>query len=360
MKKIDMFAHICPQEFIDALTKIGGISYDKISGGANKFAGRVLWDVKNRLEIMDKYDDYVQVLVPVGDVIEPFFNPKDTAYLIQVFNDAIAEIIQKYPTRLVAGVASLPLNNIAASLTEIDRSVKELGLKGINLHTPVYLYEDGRPFEAGLNQETVKPLDSPEFMPIYQKMAEYDLPIWIHPFGLGGVPAYAGEKKGKYWLHHILGWPIESAMVMGRLVCSGVLTKYPNLKFIIHHCGSGIIPPLASRFDDEIDLFTRANALNWEELGIEYPFKTRKPTDYLRKFYADTALNGYTPGLISGYDFFGAEHIIFGTDFPFDMASGDVLIRKTIDSIYRMNIPETHKTLIFEGNAKNILKLNIL
>jgi uncharacterized protein len=360
MKKIDMYAHICPREFIDALTKIGGISYDKISGGANKFAGSILWDVKNRLEIMDKYEDYAQVLVPVGDVIEPFFDPKTTAYLIKVFNDAVADVVQKYPSRLVAGIAALPLNNIDACLTEIDRCIKVLGFRGINLHTPVYSFEAGRPLEAGLNHETVKPLDSPEFLPIYEKMAQYDLPIWIHPFGLGGVPSYAGEKKGKYWLHHILGWPIESAMAMGRLVCSGVLTKYPNLKFIIHHCGSGIIPPLASRFDDEIDLFTRANALNWEELGTEYPFKTEKPTDFLRKFYADTALNGYTPGLMSGYAFFGAEHIVFGTDFPFDMANGDVLIPKTIDSVYQMNIPEIHKEKIFADNAKRILKLNNL
>jgi predicted TIM-barrel fold metal-dependent hydrolase len=343
--KIDAYAHICPRKFIDSFANTKrGLTWDLTCG--TQMGGTALWDVNKRLEIMERYEDYVQVLVPVGEVIEPYFNPQDTAYLTSVFNDAIAEIMQKHPHKFVAGVATLPLNNIDASLNEIDRAINELGFKGINMHTPVYSCESGRSFEAGLNYDTAKPLDSPEFIPIYEKMAKYNLPIWIHPFGHGGVPIYGGEKRGKYWLHHILGWPIESAMAMSRLVCSGILTKYPNLRFIIHHCGSGIIPVLAERIDNEFERFQLSGRLKWGE-HEENPFRNKRPADCFRAFYGDTALYGGVGGLECGHDFFGPEHIVFGTDFPFDMADGDKFIRKTIDSVYRMRIPDIDKALIF-------------
>jgi uncharacterized protein len=356
VKKIDAYAHICPQKFIDSFANTKrGLTWNQTCG--TQIGGTALSDVNKRLEVMERFADYVQVLVPVGEVIEPFFNPQDTAYLCQVFNETIAEITHKYPDKFVAAVATLPMNNIDASLKEIDRCVNDLGFKGINLHTPVYSYEPGRPFEAGFNYETVKPIDSPEFWPIYEKMAQYDLPIWIHPFGHGGVPTYAGEKRGKYWLHHIIGWPIESAMAMCRLVCSGVFLKYPKLKFVIHHCGSGVIPFLADRIDNEFERFELAGRLKWGE--NENPFWNKRPADAFRVFYGDTALYGGVGGLECGHDFFGAEHILFGSDFPFDMADGDKFVRKTIDAVYRMRIPDMDKSLIFEGNAKRILRLKI-
>jgi len=113
--KIDAFAHICPQEFQDAFANTGrGLTWNQTCG--TRMGGTALWDVKKRLEIMERYEDYAQVLVPVGEVIEPFFAPKDTVYLIQTFNDAVAKIIQKHPDKFVAGVASLPLNDVDASL----------------------------------------------------------------------------------------------------------------------------------------------------------------------------------------------------------------------------------------------------
>lgn len=357
MKKIDCFAHICPQQFIDAFAKTErGLRWDKLF--ARDVGGVTLWDVKKRLEVVEKYEDYVQVLVPVAEVIEPFFGPKDTAYLAQSFNDAVAEIIHKYPDKFVAGVATLPLNNIDAALKEIDRAINELGFKGILMHTPIYAYEEGRPLELGFNYETVKPIDSLEFIPIYESMSKYNLPIWIHPYGEGGVPVYSGEKRGKYWLHHILGWPLESAMAMGRLVFSGILAKYPNLRFITHHCGSGIVPVLEGRIIDEIDRFMAAGRMKWEK-EEENPFRNKRPIDYFRMFYGDTALYGGVAGLECGHDFFGAEHIVFGTDFPFDFANGHKFIKKTIDAVYKMRIPDLDKMLIFEGNAKRILRLDI-
>ena len=92
---------------------------------------------------------------------------------------------------------------------------------------------------------------------------------------------------------------------------------------------------------------------------MENPFQTKRPTDYFKMFYADTALNGGASALNCGHDFFGAEHIVFGTDFPFDYANGDKFIKKTTDAVYEMKISDADKKLIFEGNAKRILHLDI-
>lgn len=355
--KIDIYTHICPQKFIDAFDK-QKVSWEKIPGTTRAVGGPALSDVGKRLEVMDRYEDYAQVLVPSGQVLEAFFSPKDSAYLVQVFNDAVAEITQKHPDRFVAAVAALPLNNIDAALKEIDRTIKELGFKGILLHTPIFAYEEGRPIELGYNYNTMKPIDSPEFMPIYESMARHNLPIWIHPVGQGGVPVYSGEKRGKYVLSHVFGWPVESAMAMGRLICSGIMTKYPNLRFIIHHCGSGIVPALAGRIANEFDKFKAIGVLKFDQPGEEDPFKNKNAADYFRMFYADTALYGGTSGLMCGHEFFGAEHIVFGTDFPYDLAGGDKFIKKTVDAIYKMAVSDADKKMIFEDNARRILHLN--
>jgi len=356
--KIDVFAHICPQKFIDTFAK-QAVSWEKVAKTSPILGGPALWDIDIRLRVMDRYEDYVQVLVPTGEVVEPFFSPKDTAYLTKIFNDAAAEIITKYPDKFVGAVAALPMNNVDAALDEIDRAIDELGFKGILLHTPVYMYEEGRPVELDYNYEAMRPLDSPEFAPIYEIMSKYNLPIWIHPVGQGGVPHYSGEKRGKYALHHVFGWPIESAVAMGRLVSSGILSKYPNLRFIIHHCGSGIVPALAGRIEHEFDKFRYAGILKWEQPSEEDPLQTKPVVDYFKMFYADTSLYGDTSGLMCGYDFFGAEHMVFGTDFPYDLASGDKFIKKTIDAIYRMAVSDVDKKRIFEDNAKRILHLDI-
>ena len=356
--KIDVFAHITTPEFIDALNK-KGINWEKMVGTAIPTGGPALWDLKTRLDVMSRHEDYVQVLVPSGEVIEMWMGTKDTPALVKIFNDELAELKNKYPYKFVGAVATIPMNNIDAALNEIDRAINELGFLGILMHTPLFINEEGRALEQGPNYQTMKAIDIPEFMPIYEKMAKLNRPIWIHPVGYGALPVYAGEKRGRYQIAHMIGWPIESAMAMIRLVCSGILMKYPNLKFITHHCGSGIIPMMEGRLDYDYDKYRQSGTLKWDKPGEEDPFKYRRAIDYFRSFYADTALYGGVGALECGHKFFGAEHIVFGTDYPYDSAQGDVFIRKTVDAIQRMNISDGHRELIFEGNAKRILNLDI-
>jgi predicted TIM-barrel fold metal-dependent hydrolase len=352
--KIDAYAHICPKAFIDAFSK-RVVSAGRFTGGDQRSLSPMIWDVNMRLETMDRYEDYAQILIPTGPQVETFCRPEEADYLAKIFNDAMAELVGKYPDKFIAAVAYLPLNDIDATLREIDRTINELGFKGILLHTPILNFKGE--IDQGFDYDHVRPIDIPESMPIYESMSKHKLPIWLHPRGLGAVPVYSGEERGKYMLYHIFGWPMESALAMGRLVYSGTLAKYPSLRFIIHHCGSGIVPILAGRIEWAFDYFRSfSKTLLPGQAPVEDAFAIKRPTDYFRMFYADTALSGYTAGLMCGHDFFGAEHMVFGTDFPYyDPALGSQAIGKTIDSVHRMNISGGDKQKIFEDNIKQIL-----
>jgi aminocarboxymuconate-semialdehyde decarboxylase len=219
-------------------------------------------------------------------------------------------------------------------MKETERAINELGFKGVQVFTTT----------------DNKPLDAPEFMPLYDLMANYDLPVWIHPERDVNFTDYPGETRSRYMIFHIFGWPYETSAAMTRLVFSGVFDKNPNLKFITHHCG-GMVPYFEERI---IGAYDHAEILR----GAKYKENIRKqPIDYFKMFYNDTAIYGHTPGLMCGFAFSGADHIVFGTDFPYDSEMGDRYTRQTIASVERMDITDEEKEMIFEGNARRLLKL---
>ncbi len=354
--KIDVYAHICPRKFIDYFSD-HVVSPEKLKETDWPAGWPMLWDIDKRLAIMDKYEDYAQVLIPTGPAHGVFRSPEEAAELARIFNDGLAELVNKYPEKFVGAVAYLPMNGIDTTLKEIDRAIGELGFRGICMDTPIYQLKKPDGVNYDYDYDTVKPIDSPELMPIYESMSRHKLPIWIHPRGASGVPVYKGEKRGKYGLSHVFGWPIESAMAMGRLVCSGIMAKYPNLRFITHHCGGGIVPALVGRLDNSFDSL-KFGGMKWGQADGEDPFGVKRPVDYFRMFYADTALYGDTAGLMCGHAFFGVDHMLFGTDYPWDIEEGDKYIRLTINAVNRMNIPDADKEKIFEGNARQILRLD--
>ena len=136
---------------------------------------------------------------------------------------------------------------------------------------------------------------------------------------------------------------------MTRLVFSGVLEKYPELKIITHHFG-GMVSYLDKRIDGLYDFHETILGKRFSENV------TKRPIDYYRMFYCDTAY-GSTPGLVCAYSFFGPDHMLFATDMPYDSELGNRKIRTTINSIDQMNIPEVDKNKILGENAKRILHL---
>ncbi|MBI2830406.1 MAG: amidohydrolase [Chloroflexi bacterium] len=333
--KIDIFSHIIPPRYREALFQKADPRFylgkwDQVIKGTP-----ALSDIDARLRLMDKYDGLVHVLTVASPAIEEAAAPETAVYLSKLANDEMAELCAKYPDKFIGAVACLPMNDMGAALKEAERAIKELNFKGVQVFTPV-------------NGE---PLDSPEFMPLYEMMSGYDLPIWIHPARGRNVPDYPRENHSKYYIYQMFGWPYETTTAMVRLVFSGVLDKYPNIKFITHHCGA-MIPYFAERITvgqdyAEVHLKTR-----WKQA------LSKPPIEYFRMFYGDTALNGNSPALMCGYSFFGAEHIVFATDFPYDDEDGDKFTREVIGSVESMDIFQEHKRMIFELNARRLLHLD--
>ena len=330
--KVDIYPHILPTKYKEALYKI--VVSHRLKETIEAIP--TLFDLDLRFRILDKYD-CVQVLTLSAPPVEAVAGPKEAAELSRIANDEVAELVNKYPDRFVAGVASLPMNDMDAALREADRAINDLKFRGIQICSSI----------------NGKPLDSPELFPLYEKMVNYNLPIWIHPARGLKTPDYPGEKESKYQIWSIFGWPYETTVAMTRLIFSGVLEKYPTLKMITHHCGA-MVPYFAQRISCAYDL---------TEKRLKEPVKqglTKVPIEYYRKFYNDTAVSGNRSALMCAYDFFGPEHILFGTDMPFDDELGSRLVRQTIESIEQMDVPNSVKKKIFEDNAREHLRLLVV
>jgi predicted TIM-barrel fold metal-dependent hydrolase len=327
--KIDAYAHIVPPKYREALYKVAPRIHDQ-----QILFSPPLYDLDRRFRIMDKYEPLRQVLTLGRVPVEHVAGPAKAADLAKRANDEMAELIVKYPDRFVAALATLAMNNMKAALKEADRAIRELKFKGVYLHTPV----------------DEKPLDAPEFLPLYEKMAEYDLPIVIHPMRKVDHPDYLTEKLSRYNMFSLFGWPYDTTSAMARLVFSGIMEKYPGLKIVTHHLG-GMVPFYAER----IRQFTQVM-----RIGEEKPFLKKDAIDYFRMFYADTAIYGNPTALKCGHEFFGPDRVLFGIDFPLgDTEHGDRNYRQTINAIEQMDITEEEKKKIYEDNARKLMRLPI-
>jgi aminocarboxymuconate-semialdehyde decarboxylase len=139
---------------------------------------------------------------------------------------------------------------------------------------------------------------------------------------------------------------------MCRLACSGILAKYPNLKFITHHAGA-MIPFLAGRISQINPFFGKEGPIEEGRNNIKEHL-----TGQLQKFYNDTAIYGNTSALMCAQDFFGTDHLLFGSDMPYGPRVGETYLKATLDAIDGMNISEADKGKIYEGNARTLLRLD--
>jgi predicted TIM-barrel fold metal-dependent hydrolase len=231
------------------------------------------------------------------------------------------------------------MNNVPASLDEMDRAIGKLGAKGIQIFTNV----NGRP------------LDEPEFFPIFERMVKkYDLPVWVHPSRTAKFADYPTEQKSKYEIYWLFGWPYETSAFMARMVFSQMFEKLPKLKIITHHLGA-MAPFFVDRIGYGMDQFgSRTTDEDYE--GLLKRMKKR-PLDFFRMFYGDTSVNGSASAIRCGLDFFGVEHVLFGTDCPFDPEGGPLFIRETIKTLDRMALKPGDRRKVYFGNAMSMLRL---
>jgi predicted TIM-barrel fold metal-dependent hydrolase len=327
--KIDVFPHIFPKPVFE---RIGQLKPAFTTGPI--VAGReAIHDLDARFRMMDRYDAYVQVLTLAAPPIEDFAEGQPATDLAALANDSMAELVRKHPDRFLGFAASLSLLDVDAALREVERAVRDLGALGVQIFTNVKGH----------------PIDEPRFEPLYAKLAELDKVVWIHPTRTEAHPDYVTEERSKYGLYFKFGWPYETTVCISRLIFSGIVERYPSLRFLTHHAG-GIIPHLAGRLG-----LRQESTGQRKGLGVEDRFNPAYTTELYKRFYGDSVFSGAHGPLQCAIEFFGLDHIMFGTDMPFGAEAGELFVRETIADIE--SLPPAQQRALFEDNARKLLRL---
>jgi uncharacterized protein len=337
MRKLDVFNHIYPAAYVEQMLALAPGFKDI---GKRMRGIPMLVDLDERFRVMDRFgSEYQQVLSIATPPIEVYAPVAAQTDLAQRANDGMAALVAQYPDRFPTFVASLPLGDPGAAMQELHRAVRELGARGIQLFSNI----NGRP------------LDEPEYLSLIAAMAEYDLPIWLHPYRGADMPDYKSETKSKYEIWWTFGWPYETSVCMARLVFAGVFDRYPNLKVIVHHLGA-MAPYFAGRVGPGWDqLGTRTSDEDYTQVlrGL-----TKRPIDYFKMFYGDTALFGAYDATLCGLNFFGVDHVLFASDAPFDPEQGPMYIRETIAIVERLPVTDEEREQIYWKNAVRLMRLD--
>src|SRR3954470_15526701 len=334
MRYVDAFNHFFPARFFDELVKTPAAQKDM---GKRVRGIPALYDLDERRRIVDSFPDYSQVLCLGMPAIDRLWEAGQAPEMARIGNDGLAELVAQDPERFPGWAASLPMNAPEAAAREAERALRA-GANAIQLHTNV----DGAP------------LDEEHFWPIYEIIEKSGKPILLHPIRTREMADYRTETKSKYEICSVIGWPYETGAALARLVFSGVMDRYPDLKVITHHLG-GIIPYFEGRV-----------AHSWDQLGVRTSDEDyasllkrlkKRPFDYFKGFYGDTALAGARAPTICGISFFTPDHVLFASDCPFDPEKGRGYIRDTIAVMESLDLARADMEKICHGNAERMFGL---
>jgi len=327
MRRIDAFAHILPARYLDRLERhleqsMAPAQLRYYREGVFRYHD-ALTDLNARWRALEPFGDYAQVLVLAVPPIEDIGSPRIAAEFATLANDEMAGLVQAHPDRFLGFAAALPLNDTEAALRELDRGVSDLGALGAQIYSNV----------QGV------PLDDPRFEPIFARLEELGATAWLHPTRSAAWTDYPAETASNYGLWWSLGWPYETAAALSRLVYSGLMERHPDLKVLAHH-GAGMVPHFASRL---------AMGPGYRQVKDSLP---RPPLIYFKRFYADTALFGAPNAAQCVLDFFGPDHVLFGTDMPLGPPHA---IEATIADLEASELTESQREAVYAGNASRVL-----
>ncbi|HXG36394.1 MAG TPA: amidohydrolase family protein [Dehalococcoidia bacterium] len=318
--KVDVHAHFYPKSYLDEVAAI----HREDPSPKGRDALRVvnwglsdprMWSIDDRLEANDGFGVDMQILsLSLPNVYYP--DKKMAVDLCQLANDSFIELAQKYPGRFRV-FASIPLQFPDEAVRELDRMVNKPEVVGLIIGANI----DGQP------------LDSPDFLPFYGELEKRNLPFFIHPMRPPGL-----EALMDYNLAPMVGYLFDSTVASLRLVLRGVFEEHPNLVMILPHLGA-MTPYVFGR-------------INWAHgrFDVSHKHISEKPQTYYQRFYYDTVCHS-TPALHFASSLFGTDHIVFGSDFPFN----DDVDHQCQD-IVAMGLPAQEEEAIFSGNALRIFK----
>lgn len=326
MPIVDFHNHYYPPEYVEALrtsTSVVKVTYDDEGNPCVHYPGdyNVLVpghrDLDYRQRVLEEQGVDTQVLsfTTPGVHVEP---PVQAIRMARQINDAFAKAARNRNRRFSA-LATLPLNDPAASVVELERAMKGLGLPGAMVFS---------------NVNHVALADA-RFAPLWKKANELGAVIYIHPTDPAGV-----EAMLDFWLMPLVGFLMDTTLAASKLVFTGVVERHPNIKWVLTHMG-GAIPYLAERLDRGYRAFAECRK-----------YISKPPSEYLKTFYYDTV--NFNPDAVEfAIKFAGADHILAGSDYPHQIGS----IPLMIDTIRRLPVDDDIKRKIFGGNAAKLLGL---
>jgi aminocarboxymuconate-semialdehyde decarboxylase len=299
--------------FADQLTRETNIKQMKTRGP--KLTG-----VAERLKDMDRMGVDVQAVCPAPYHFFYFTEPDYGAQLARQVNEGIAKLVAETPGRFV-GLGSVPLQDSQLAVQELDHCVKELGMRGVEICTNV----NGK----NLTDPSLQ-LDK-----FFARAEELGILIFMHPLGYSQA-----DQLTHHYFNNVIGNPLDSSVAVSHLIFDGVMARHPKLKVLVAH-GGGYVAHYWARMDHA-----------WRARPDCRTVIKRKPSSYLEKFYFDTIT--HDPEMLKRLvERFGADHVVLGTDYPYDMGDDDPL--GLIAQVQRL--PRAARDLIVGGNAARLLKL---
>ena len=235
----------------------------------------------------------------------------------RIVNDGIAEFVARKPDRL-KGFGTVPMPDGHEAAKELERCVKELGFRGVQVLTNV----NGRE------------LSDPAFAPFWKKAEELGVLVVIHPNGFTHA-----ARLTRFYFNNVIGNPLETTIALHYLIFDGVLERHPNLKILAVH-GGGYLASYSGRIDHA-----------WGARSDSHGDLPHPPTTYLRRIHFDTVV--FTPHQLQDLvRLYGADRILMGTDYPFDMADYD-----PVGHVCGAGFDAATMSAICGGNAKVLLGL---
>lgn len=276
-----------------------------------------LTNLQRRLADMDATGVDLQVLSPSPGHYCYWAEAELAREIARTVNDALSEKVSEYPHRLVA-LGTLPMQSPDLAIAELHRCVKELGLRGIEISTNI----EG------------ESISSSRFEPILAAAEELGAIVFIHPAGFTH-----GQRMMDFHLNNLIGNPLETTVAVSQLIFGGSLDRMPRLKLVLAH-GGGTLGAYSGRFDHAH--FSRADCSLCQH----------SPSSYLKNMYFDSVV--FDPAeLLHLVGKFGADRILAGTDYPYDMAESDVL-----GFVSRAGLSSDETAAILGKNAMNLLGMD--
>lgn len=324
---IDVHAHFYPESYLNLLAEEGealgirvrrgprGVVFEMRDGVLGPIEP-AFTDLDLRLKAMNRQRVAVHALSLTRPMVYWAEGPLGLR-LARAANDAMVEAHRAFPDRFV-GLATLPMQDPALAVEELERVARLPGMRGIYLGTNVH--------GTDLSHEG--------YLRVFQRIEELRLPVFLHPLYVIGR-----DRLKPYFLYNLLGFPFDTAVAAAHLIFSGVLDRFPRLTVCLPHAG-GALPYLVGRMD-------RGHKIHPDCRGVR-----RRPSAYLRRFTYDTI--SHDPGaLLYLIRLVGPERVMLGSDFCFKIG-----YERPVEVVTRLaSLSRSDQGRILGGNARRLLRL---